>query len=220
MTPQDSASTWLGLSLQDWTNVATIIGAIGTFIVAIAALLVSVGALRTQREALPVSAMFDFEGDIDLDDKGLRWVRIMMQNTGVRAYVHEVYLYDWQSRALPEEQPPIVARIGVPDSLPEQARSKHVRELGEQFGVFQPEYLPTGENSMFYVSCPPGIERIRLAATMSIRRRGQVRFVCGEWLEVPTVAEVLASDPDVVAHFQKMSSRTCYPPLNAEGAEG
>ena len=73
------------MSLQSWTNIATIFGAIGTFIVAIAALLVSVAALRAQREVVPVSAKFTVSGVIKVDNDGVRWVRATMRNTGVRA---------------------------------------------------------------------------------------------------------------------------------------
>lgn len=185
MTSQDGASVWLGLSLQSWTNIATVFGAIGTFIVAIAALLVSVAALRAQREALPVSVNFGFTGSGYVDDGGVRWLAAWMQNTGVTAYAHEVYRYEWEPVALREEQLPDVARVGLPGSMPEFLRSKSKRELRENAGVFEPGDLPSGQFSMFYVSCPPGVERVRLAVTMSIKRRGQVRFISSEWLDVP-----------------------------------
>ena len=73
MTSQDGACAWLALSLQHWTNIATIVGVIVTFIVALAALLVSVAALRAQREALPVSLNFGFTGRGYVDDGGVRW---------------------------------------------------------------------------------------------------------------------------------------------------
>lgn len=71
MTSQDGASSGLGLSLQDWTNIAMIFGTIVTFIVALAALLVSVAALRAQREALPVSVNFGFTG-------AAMWIKAMV----------------------------------------------------------------------------------------------------------------------------------------------
>ena len=36
--------------------------------------------------------------------------------------------------------------------------------------------LPLGQYSMFYVSCTPGVERVKLAVTMSIKRRSQIRL--------------------------------------------
>lgn len=186
MTSQDGAIVWLGLSLQSWTNIATIFGAIGTFIVSIAALLVSLAALRTQREALPVSVNFGFTGRGYVDEgDGVRWLAAWMQNTGVTAYAHEVYRYEWEPLALCEEQLPDVARVWDSDSIPEFLRSKSKRKLRENAGVFEPGDLPSGQNALFYVSCPPGVERVRLAVTVSIKRRGQVRFISSEWLDVP-----------------------------------
>ena len=83
------------MALQDWTNVATIVGALGSFMVAVAALVVSVAALRTQREALPVSAVFGITGRGYVDTNGVRWMQAWMQNTGVMVYVHEVYRSEW-----------------------------------------------------------------------------------------------------------------------------
>ena len=48
-----------------------IFGTIGTFIVALAALLVSVAALRSQREALPVSMNFGLRG-------AAMWTKVMV----------------------------------------------------------------------------------------------------------------------------------------------
>lgn len=59
------------MSLQDWTNIAMIFGTIVTFIVALAALLVSVAALRSQREALPVSMNFGLRG-------AAMWTKVMV----------------------------------------------------------------------------------------------------------------------------------------------
>lgn len=179
--------------LQDCANIVPTVGAIGTLIVGIAALAVSIGALVTQcqalqaqREALPVSVAFGLTGRGYVDEgDGVRWLAAWIQNTGVTAYAHEVYRYEWEPVALREEQLPDVARAGLPGSMPEFLRSKSKRELRENAGVFEPGDLPSGQYAMFYISCPPGVERVRLAVTMSIKRRGQVRFISSEWLDVP-----------------------------------
>lgn len=89
------------MSIQDWTNIATFIGAVGTFAVGISALLVSVAVLRAQRqalrsqlEALPVSTRFGFVARGDVDRNGVRWVQAWMQNIGFQVYVHDVYRHD------------------------------------------------------------------------------------------------------------------------------
>ncbi len=226
MTPQDGASAWLGLSLQDWTNIATIGGAIGTLIVGIAALLVSVGALRTQcqalraqREALPVSVEFSFKKSGFVERDGVRWVMAWMQNRGVTVYVRELYRYEWEPLALRDEQLPDVARVGEPGSMPEFLRSKSKRELREEAGVFEPGYLPPGQNSMFYVSCPPGVERVKLAATMSVKRQGEVRFISSEWFEVPTAEELIASYRETRTYFEAPACHREGSGGPAEGAE-
>lgn len=170
----------------------TIIEAIGTLVVGIAALVVSCVSLRTQcqalraqREELPVSVESGFKDSGFVDSDGVRWVMAWMQNRGVTVYVRELYRYEWEPLALRDEQLPDVARVAEPGSMPEFLRSKSRRELRKKAGVFEPGYLPPGQNSMFYVSCPPGVERVRLAVTVSIKRRGQVRFISSEWLDVP-----------------------------------
>jgi hypothetical protein len=120
-----------------------------------------------------------------VDSDGVRWVMAWIQNRGVTVYVRELYRYEWEPLALRDEQLPDVARVVEPGSMPEFLRSKSRRELRKKAGVFEPGYLPPGQNSMFYVSCPPGVERVRLAVTVSIKRRGQVRFISSEWLDVP-----------------------------------
>ena len=71
MTSQHGTISWLGVSLQDWKNIAMIFGTIVTFIVALAALLVSVAALRSQHEALPVSVNSGLWG-------AAMWMKVMM----------------------------------------------------------------------------------------------------------------------------------------------
>lgn len=124
------------MSLQDWTTVVTIVQAIGTVIVCIAGVAVSVATFGLQREKLPVTARFGFTVRGYVDCNGVRWVQAWMQNTGVRAYAHQVYRHDWQPFNLLAEKQPDVARLGVPDSLPEHLRSLRKCKLRRQDGVF------------------------------------------------------------------------------------
>jgi hypothetical protein len=205
VTSQDGACAWLGLSLQDWTNIATILGAIGTFIVAFVALLVSVAALWTQREALPVTARFGLVKRGYVDRSGVRWVQAWMQNTGVRAYAHEVYRHDWQPFDPLAERKPDVARLGVPDSLPEHLRTLSKRQLRGEEGVFKSQYLPPGQYVMFWVSCPLGIDKVKLAATVSARRWSRVRYVSSRWLEMPSAKELIVSSLETQAYFEQQA---------------
>lgn len=214
------------MTLQDWANIVPIVGAIGTLIVGIAALAVSVGALvtqyqalRAQREALPVSAEFGFMESGFVDRDGVRWVIAWMQNRGVTVYVRDVYRCEWEPLSLREEQLPDVARVGEPGSMPEFLRSKSKRELREKAGVFEPRYLPPGQYSKFYVSCPPGVERLKLAATMSVKRRGGVRFISSEWFEVPSAEELIAGFRETRTYFEALACHREGSAGPAEGAE-
>ena len=200
MTSQDGASTWLGLSLQDWTNIATIVGGIGTFIVAFV-------ALRAQLEALPITARFGLVKRGYVDRSGVRWVQAWMQNTGVRAYAHEVYRHDWQPFDPLAERKPDVARLAVTDSLPEHLRSLCKRRLRREDGVFKPQSLPPGQYVMFWVSCPLGIDKVKLAATVSARWWSRVRYVSSDWLEMPSAKELIASSLETRAYFEQQARR-------------
>lgn len=173
------------MTLQDWTNVATIFGAIGTFIVAIAALVVSVAALRTQRESLPVSAEFSLGKVLGVDSEGVRWVWASLKNTGVRAYVHDVFPLEWKPFVPLDMEVPNVPRAYMPESLPESLRSLSKRKRRRWSGVFKPGYVRSQAYTSFMVSCPPGFEKVQLCASMGIRQRDQVRFVYSEWLVLP-----------------------------------
>ena len=200
MSLPDWASAWLELGLQGWANIAMSFGAIGTFVVAIV-------ALRAQREALPVRARFGLVKRGYVDRSGVRWVQAWMQNTGVRAYVHEVYRHDWQPFDLLAECKPDVARLGVPDSLPEHLRTLSKRRLRREVGVFKPQYLPPGQYVLFWVSCPLGIDKVKLAATVSARRWSQVRYVSSRWLEMPSAEELIASSLETRAYFEQQARR-------------
>lgn len=148
---------------------------------------------------------------------GVRWVMAWMQNRGVTVYVRDVYRCEWEPLSLREEQLPDVARVGEPGSMPEFLRSKSKRELREKAGVFEPGYLPPGQYSMFYVSCPPGVERVKLAATMSVKRRGGDRFISSEWFEVPSVEELKAGLRETRTYFEALA---CHPEGSGGPAEG
>ncbi len=174
------------MTLEAWTSVASIFGAVGTFVVAVVALLVSVVALRTQRETLPVSAEFGLGTRIEVDANGVRWIWSWMKNTGTRSFVHDVSPHEWLPDALPGDATPNLARVGMRDSLPPSLRRLSRRAVRRIPGVFRPLYLRTQSYSMFWISCPPGVEQIKFSAAMSVSRRDPVRFVDSEWLELPT----------------------------------
>ena len=135
MTLQDGASTWLGLSLQDWAAVFGIILGIA-----------GVGALlraffrwiRRRIDALPVTAEFGFDSIVDAD--GGRWAMMWLRNTGVWAYVHDVRSDEAEYVDYPEKRPK-VASIGEIGSLPRELRSLSEQELRHKEGVFKPQYL-------------------------------------------------------------------------------
>lgn len=193
------------VTLQDWAAIATIFEAFGTVAVGFSALVVSFVALRAQREALPVTARFGLVKRGYVDRSGVRWVQAWMQNTGVRAYAHEVYRHDWQPFDPLAERKPDVARFEVPDSWPEHLRSLCKCRLQREGGVFKPQSLPPGQYVMFWVSCPLGIDKVKLAATVSAWRCGRVRYVSSDWLEMPSAAELIASSLETQAYFEQQA---------------
>ena len=173
------------MNLEAWAYVASIFGAVGTFAVAVVALLVSVVALRTQREALPVSADFGLGTNIKIDENGVRWIWFWMRNTGTRSFVHDVYPLEWLPDDLPDEATPNLARVKMPESLPACFQRLSKRSVKRAPGVFNPTYLRTQSYSMFWVSCPPGVQQVKFTAAMSVSRRDPARFVHSEWFELP-----------------------------------
>jgi len=188
MTPQDGASAWLGLSLQDWTNIATILGAIGTFIVAIAALVVSVGALRTQREALPVSVEFRVVTRKHPINSGQNHLMaVELKNTGVRAYLRDVYVADCSPKDLLEDMPSRFA-VGVAkgDSLPEELDSIHKRQAKLSRGLFLSQYILPGQPVKLLLIVPPELREIKLTAVLSVRKSEKegTRLLSSDYIEV------------------------------------
>lgn len=181
MTLPDWASTWLELGLQDWDAIFGIILGIA-----------GVGALvraffrwnRRRIDALPVAAEFGFTGDSLVDADGVRWEMAWLQNTGSRAYVHDVYWVESAFGVVWPEKSPQVAKIDEIHSLPRKLRSLSKRELLHEEGVFKPQYLSAGKKVRFYVFCPPEVAELTLGATMSIGRRGDQRSVCSKSFDV------------------------------------
>ena len=127
--------------------------------------------------------------------------------------------HDWQPFDLLAEKRPDVARVGEPDSLPEWLSSMSESELQCQEEVFSPRDLPFGQYVGFWVSCPLGIEKVKLAATVSVLGGDQERYVSSEWLEMPSAEELLASKRDTRAYFEQQTSRCEGPAGPAGGAE-
>lgn len=175
MTPQDGASTWLGLSLQDWTNIATIFGAIGTFIVAIAALVVSVGALRMQREALPVSVEFrvvtrKHRSPLLVSSRN-HLMAVELKNTGVRAYLRGVYVADCSPKQLLEDTASrFTVLVTKDDLLPEDLDSMHTREAKLSRGLFLSQYILPGQSVKLFLIVPFELRDIKLTAVLSVRK--------------------------------------------------
>ena len=168
--------------LQDWAAIATIIGlpfVVGT------ALAGGVGWFIRRRGTLPVSAEFGFTGDSLVDADGVRWEKVWLQNTGSRAYVHDVYCVEYVFGVIWPEQGPQVAKIDEIHSLPRKLRSLSKRKLRHEEGVFKPQYLSAGKKVQFYVSCRPEVAGLTLGATMSVGRRGRKRCITGSCLDVP-----------------------------------
>ena len=175
MTPQDGASAWLGLSLQDWTNIATIFGAIGTFIVAIAALVVSVSALRTQREALPVSVEFRVvmrKGPLNPLKSGQDYLMaVELKNTGVRAYLRNVYVAGYSPKHLLEDAASRFAvLVAKGDSLPEDLDSMRKKGAKLTRGMFLSQYILPGQSVKLFLIVPRALREIKLTAVLSVRR--------------------------------------------------
>mgnify|MGYP000849247825 FL=1 len=167
--------------LQDWAAIATIIGL--PFVVGPVAVGVIVWFVR-RRATLPVSAEFGFTGDSLVDADGVRWEMAWLQNTGSRAYVHDVYWAENAFGVVWPEKSPQVAKIDEIHSLPRKLRSLSKRELLHEEGVFKPQYLSAGKKVRFYVFCPPEVAELTLGATMSIGRRGDQRSVCSKSFDV------------------------------------
>ena len=143
------------------------------------------GWFRRRRDALPVIAAFGFTGDSLVDADGVRWDMVWLENTGSRAYLHDVYWTESVFGVVFPETSPQVAKVGELGSLPRELRSLSKRELQHKEGMFKPQHLSAGKRVQFYVSCPREVAMVKMGATMSIGRRGSPQYVDSEWLDVP-----------------------------------
>lgn len=219
MTPQDGASAWLGLSLQDLDAIAGILG----FLILLGTTLAGgVGWFVKRRRTLPVSAEFGFTGDSIVDADGVRWEMAWLQNTGSRAYVHDVssgeVAYDFEPEKRPKKKPK-VASVDEIGSLPQELRSLSEQELRHKEGVFRPQYLRGKKRILFYVSCPPGIVEFTLVATMGIGRWGRKQSITSEWLNVSNPEGPAGVKPIVFLLREGRASRRERLAATAEGAE-
>ncbi len=215
MTPQDGASAWLGLSLQDWAAIFGII--LG--IVGVGTTLVGIVRWFIRRiNALPVSAEFGFTGDSIVDADGVRWEMMWLRNTGVWAYVHDVSSGEVAYDFVPEKRPK-VASVDEIGSLPQELRSLSEQELRHKEGVFRPQYLRGKKKILFYVSCPPEVAELTLVATMGIGRWGRKRFITSEWLDVPNPESPAGAKSVLFLLREGRASRRERLAAPAEGAE-
>ena len=167
------ASGWLEkFSLEDWANIGTILGAIGTFIVAIAALVISVGALRTQREALPVSVEFRVVmRNIPLSSGRDHLMVVELKNTGVRAYLRNVYVADCMPKELlADAAPRFGVVVGKDDSLPEDLESMGKKGARYTRDLFLAQYILPGQSVKLFLIVPPELREIKLTAVLSVRK--------------------------------------------------
>lgn len=175
------------MTLQDWANIAGIVGL--PFVVG-SALVGSVVWFIGRRDTLPVSAEFGVAGGGPVGSDGVRWVAVWVQNTEGRAYLHDVRCDEYAFGVSFPVKSPEVARVDEIESLPRELRSFSKRKLQHEEGVFKPQYLSAGQMELFYVSCPPEVAGLTLVATMSIGRRGRKRRVTSGWLDVPNVDDL------------------------------
>lgn len=175
------------MNLQDWDAIAGILGFLLLVCTTVAGL---VGWFIRRRAALPVSAEFGVAGADPVRPDGVRWVTVWLQNTGSRAYLHDVCCEDYVFGVEFPETIPQVARIDEIESLPRKLRSLSKRRLRHEEGVFKPQYLSAGQVELFYVSCPSEVAGFTLVATMSIGRRGPKQCVTSGYLNALDVDDL------------------------------
>lgn len=161
------------MTLQDWAAIATIVEAIGTVAVGVSALRVSRLALRAQREALPVSLRFLVLKRKPIIDGQSDLMIVELKNTGVRAYLHDVFVADCQPRRLLKEQAVHVWFITKHDSLPEDLDSMHKKGAKLTRGMFLSQYILPGQSLKLFLIVPPDLREIELTAVLSVKKRGK-----------------------------------------------
>ena len=163
------------MTLQDWAAIATIFEAFGTVAVGFSALAVSRLALRTQREALPVSVEFRVVERKDSSHvlvNGRNHLMIVeLKNTGVRAYLRDVYVADCSPKQLLEDvASPFGVLVVEGDSLPEDLDSMHTREAKLSRGLFLSQCILPGQSVKLLLIVPPELRDIKLTAVLSVRK--------------------------------------------------
>lgn len=158
--------------LQDLAAIATIFEAIGTVALGFSALAVSRLALRAQREALPVSVEFRFVTRKHPLYSGRNHLMVVeLRNTGVRAYLRDVYVADCSPKQLLEDADSgFRVLVTKGDSLPEDLDSIHTRGAKLSRGLFLSQYILPGQSVKLLLIVPPELEEIRLTAVLSVRK--------------------------------------------------
>ena len=175
------------MSLQDWAAIATIFEAFGTVAVGFSALVVSFVALRAQREALPVSLRFLVLKREPILDGQIDRVIVELKNTGVRAYLHEVYLDDCQPRHLLEEQAVCFVGMEKDDILPEDPEPINWgqwRNIVYIPGPRLPRYIHPGQSLKMKLSVDSELSEMQLTAVVSVRRWDNLRLLSSGYLPV------------------------------------
>lgn len=175
------------MTLQDWAAIATIFEAFGTVAVGASALVVSFVALRTQREALPVSLKFHVLTCEPIFDGQCNRVVVELRNTGVRAYVHEVYLDECSPKDLLEEAPVNFVRMDKDDMLPgdpEPVGWGQWPNIGCGPGLRFPRYVYPGQSLKMKLHVSSELRKMKLTAAVSVRRWDSVRLVSSDSLRV------------------------------------
>jgi hypothetical protein len=106
------------MTSSDMASLTQAVAALASLVVACAAFGVSLAALRTQREAIPLSARFGFGTRIIRDEDGVRWIWSWMENTGARLYMHDVSPHEWKPAGLADECTPDLARLTMSHTIP------------------------------------------------------------------------------------------------------
>ena len=161
--------------LQNLAAIATIFEAFGTVAVGFSALVVSFVALRTQREALPVSVEFRVvtrKHSSHLLVSGQNHLMVVqLKNTGVRAYLRNVYVADCTPKELlADAAPRFGVVVGKDDSLPEDLES--MRKKGAKYNrdLFLAQYILPGQSVKLFLIVPPELREIKLTAVLSVRK--------------------------------------------------
>lgn len=139
------------------------------------ALVVSFVALRAQREALPVSVEFRVvtrKHSSHLLVRGRNHLMIVeLKNTGVRAYLRDVYVADCSPKELLEDAASRFAvLVGKGDSLPEDLDSMRKKGAKLTRGMFLSQYILPGQSVKLFLIAPPELSEIKLTAVLSVRK--------------------------------------------------